>query len=134
MRATRHELDGVLLAVHVGPEPSKEHGFHMATEHADPLQVGRNRRPKGYLARAHWHPPLGVAPDVPRQEMLHVLSGRVRVDLFASDGRRGPSLTVGPGETVFLVAAHAVEFLEESELLEVKQGPYPGPERDKRFL
>lgn len=134
MRVSRYETAGELLALHIRSGPRDE-GFHLATGNDEPLQVGRNRRPAGYRARGHYHPPATRAfDDRPRQEVLHVLSGRVRAALFTTHGEAGPVVEVGPGETLVFLAGHAVDFLEDSELLEIKQGPYPGPEADKVWL
>lgn len=133
MRVERFEHEGELLGVLISGSAAED-GFQLVGSNEDALQVGRNSRPAGYYARAHYHPPSAPAKLAARQEMLHVLSGRIRVDLFTIGGGVGPSFEACAGDTVFLRAGHAVTFIERSELLELKQGPYPGPAADKIWL
>ena len=38
------------------------------------------------------------------------------------------------GDTVILNTGHGMIFLEDTELVELKQGPYRGREEEKRFI
>ena len=44
---------------------------------------------------------------------------------------RTAEVIVREGEGVVMRAPHEVTYLEDSVLLEIKEGPYPGPEKDK---
>jgi len=61
-----------------------------------------------------------------------VLRGRVRVSLYNDGGVRIRDVELGGG--IALSCAHGVEFLENSILVEVKEGPYLGVEEDKVWL
>jgi mannose-6-phosphate isomerase-like protein (cupin superfamily) len=59
------------------------------------------------------------------QEVLYVRSGRVRVDFYGDDERLRESREIRTGDVILLSAGgHGFEMLEDSELIEVKQGPY----------
>jgi len=59
------------------------------------------------------------------QECLVVISGLVRVSLYDGKGRVFKRLTVSAGETcIILSGAHGVEYLKNSEVIEVKNGPF----------
>lgn len=72
--------------------------------------------------------PLGEAC-----EMLLVLRGRVRVILY-DEGAPVEELVLSSGEGIVMKCGHEVTILEDSQILEVKEGPYPGPDRDKIWL
>ena len=122
---------GRLLAVVVRGQRA-EPGIGFLTGPESTLQLGWMRRAAGYEVPAHVHNPVhreieGTA------EVLFVRSGRVRVRLYG-DGYEIQHEDLGPGDVIALLAGgHGVEFLEESDVVEVKQGPYAG-NRDKARL
>jgi hypothetical protein len=66
--------------------------------------------------------------------MLHVVEGRVDVGVYTGAGVLVERVVLGPRDTILLFEGHDTVFLERSRLVEIKEGPYPGPERDKRWL
>ena len=66
--------------------------------------------------------------------MLHLLEGRVDVGVHTGDGILVERVVLGLGDTILLFEEHDTVFLERTRLVEIKEGPYPGPERDKRWL
>ena len=68
------------------------------------------------------------------QETLFVKRGRVRVDFYTDDKAYIASRELKTGDVVLLASGgHGFEFLEETEMIEVKQGPYCGDEDKERF-
>ncbi len=108
-------------------------GIEFFTEDHLSQQLGFMSRPKGYVVQPHRH--RHVARTVTRtQEVLFVRRGRVRVDLFLEDGHLVRSVTLNPGDVIMLIdGGHALEMLEMTEIIEVKQGPYTG-DMDKEIL
>lgn len=97
------------------------------------LQVGHIVHPRGHEISRHEHHPRerhisGTA------EVLLVRRGRCEIDIY--DGKRclvaTRELRVGD-VVVLLECGHAFRMLEDTVLLEVKQGPYAGPEEKERF-
>jgi len=96
-------------------------------------QLGILVYPKGKIVKRHRH--KLVKREIFRtQEVLHLLEGKVRVDLFDDDGAALKSVILQPGDSVLLArGGHEVKFLKDARIIEVKQGPYAGYD-DKEFF
>ena len=108
-------------------------GIKFMTPDSFSQQLGYMNRPKGYVIPPHVHNP------VPREvkytkEVLFVKSGRVRVDFYDDDKNYLESRLVTSGDVILLAyGGHGFEMLEQSEIIEVKQGPYAGEADKTRF-
>jgi len=91
-----------------------------------PLQLGQNFYPPGQTIDAHMH--LPQERHVKRvNEFIYLVAGRLLLHLFALDRGHLKDVELASGDCVLLTAGgHGFEVLEESRLLEVKQGPYLG--------
>ena len=67
------------------------------------------------------------------QEVVVVLRGRLRTTVFDAAHRLVATVDLGPGEAMALLAGgHGYEILEnDTRVLEIKNGPYPGAEVDR---
>jgi mannose-6-phosphate isomerase-like protein (cupin superfamily) len=93
-------------------------------------QLAYMKRPKDYVIPPHVHNPVLREVQL-TQEVLFIKSGKVRVDFYDDDKNYLESTIVETGDVILLAhGGHGFEMLEESEIIEVKQGPYAG-ERDK---
>jgi mannose-6-phosphate isomerase-like protein (cupin superfamily) len=96
-------------------------------------QLGYMNRPAGYQIPAHVHNPVPRAVVFTR-EVLFVRSGRMRVDFYNDAGTYAQSRILASGDVILLAAGgHGFEMLEDTEMIEVKQGPYAGAD-DKRVI
>lgn len=94
-------------------------------------QLGYMRHPAGHKILPHTHK-LVVRQIQYTQETLLVKSGRIRVDLYSDEKKYIRSEELVAGDVILLAGGgHGFVFLEESELIEVKQGPYISFEVDK---
>jgi hypothetical protein len=125
--------NNILLSVILRPWFKKD-GIHFLTPDTFSQQLGYMKRPTGYVIAPHDHNP------VPRtiewtQEVLFIKSGKVRLDLYAPETREYlESHILRPGDVVLLAhGGHGFTMLEESEMIEVKQGPYTGEADKTRF-
>jgi mannose-6-phosphate isomerase-like protein (cupin superfamily) len=111
----------------------RREGIEFFTPHEFSQQLAYMKRPSGYVIAPHVHNPVKREVHL-TNEVLFVRSGRVRVD-FYSDVRKYLSSSVLEAGDVILLASggHGFEMLEESEMIEVKQGPYAGDEDKTRF-
>jgi mannose-6-phosphate isomerase-like protein (cupin superfamily) len=93
-------------------------------------QLAYINRPKKYVIPPHVH--NAVQRDVHfTQEVLVIKSGKVRVDYYDDDRNYLESRILNQGDVVLLAyGGHGFEMLENSEIIEIKQGPYAG-EMDK---
>lgn len=131
MRTIEH--GGLRLAVYV-PKKEIKKGLGFYSEDGDFIQVGTWGYDLGKVLPPHIHN-KGVARQVDRtQEVIHVIEGRVKASIFSEDERLVESLTVERGDTLALFAGgHSYEILDDDTcVLEVKNGPYVGPDRDRR--
>jgi len=66
---------------------------------------------------------------------VHIEKGRVKVDLYGLDGEKIRTVELSTGDTILFVnGGHGFEVLEDTKIIEVKQGPYLGKEGDKAYL
>ncbi len=96
-------------------------------------QLAYMKRPKDYVIAPHVHNP------VPREvqftkEVLYLKNGKVRVDFYDEQQKYLESTVLHAGDVILLAfGGHGFEMLEESEIIEVKQGPYAGDLDKTRF-
>jgi len=108
-------------------------GITFLTPNEYSQQLGYMKRGAGYRIAAHIHNSVPRAVTFTR-EVLFVKSGRVRADFYDDDGQYVESRILEAGDVVLLASGgHGFEMLEDSEMIEVKQGPYAGDE-DKTLL
>lgn len=96
-------------------------------------QLGYMNRPGGHVIEPHFH----VVHERTVQythEVLFVRKGRVRVDFYGADKTSLDSREIKTGDVILLAhGGHGFEMIEDSELIEVKQGPYAGEHDKVRF-
>lgn len=108
-------------------------GIEFFTPSSYSQQLGYMNRPAGHVIPPHVHNP------VPRQvhhteEVLFVKSGKVRVDFYCEFKKYLESKVLHSGDVILLASGgHGFEMLEQTEMFEVKQGPYAGETDKTRF-
>ena len=128
----RIEHDGTLLGLILRSGFRKE-GTHFFSPADLSQQLGYMKLPKGQLIEPHIHNPT-AREVVLTQEVLVILSGRLRVDFYSQERQYVESRVLGPHDVVMLIdGGHGFEVLEPIEMLEVKQGPYLGDADKTRF-
>ena len=96
-------------------------------------QLGYMKRKTGYVIQPHRHVLVERKVSL-TQEVLFIKSGKVRVDFYNDSQDYLSSRVLYEGDVILLAAGgHGFEILEESEIIEVKQGPYNGEEDKVRF-
>jgi len=96
-------------------------------------QLGYMNRSKGYVIPPHVHNPV-MREVMHTNEVLLIKSGRVRVDFYTEEKNYIESRTLSIGDVILLAdGGHGFEMLENSEIIEVKQGPYSGDLDKTRF-
>jgi hypothetical protein len=105
-------------------------GIEFFTTENDSQQLGYMNRPQGYEILPHRHNIVQREVNL-TQEVLYIKSGKVRVDFYDNEQNYLESRIVAKGDVILLAdGGHGFMMLEQSEIIEVKQGPYCG-ERDK---
>jgi len=105
-----------------------EPGINFFTPQNFSQQVAFMKRPKGHKIAPHIHN-LISRQIFYTQELLVIRSGRVKVNLYSSSKEFIGTRILEVGDIILLCGGgHSFEMLEESSMIEVKQGPYAGEE------
>ena len=121
-----------MIAILVHAEHDQE-GIEFFTPHNFSQQLAYMKRPKGYRIAAHIHKP------VPRnvrytQETLFIRSGKVKINFYSEKYQYLCTRELAKGDVILLVSGgHDFEMLEDTAMIEVKQGPYAGEDDKERF-
>jgi len=108
--------------------------FNFITPETFPLQLGISNYKGGSKIRPHTHNRLKKEIDI-SQEMVYVEKGRARVHFYDNKGREIESEVLESGDIVFFASGgHGFDILAETKIVEVKQGPFCGTEKEKTFL
>ncbi len=111
----------------------EKNGIEFFTQDDFSQQLAYMKRPKDYVIAPHVH--NAVAREVQfTKEVLFIKSGQVRVDFYDDDKNYLESTVLEAGDVILLAfGGHGFQMLEESEIIEVKQGPYAGEMDKTRF-
>ncbi len=88
---------------------------------------------KGKTVKRHRHK-LVRRKILRTAEALIVLVGKMKVDVYNNKAMRLKTVVLNSGDAILLArGGHGVEILEDSKIIEIKQGPYAGYD-DKKFF
>lgn len=124
--------NGKILARHITPEDIKP-GLISLTKDDEFLQVvAWGHYEKGKYLQDHWHNEF-ERTAIRTYEAVYVVKGAIEARLFDLELNPVEILTVGQGEMLILLeSAHGYTILEEdTTVLEIKNGPFLGVDKDK---
>ena len=125
-------LDGVVLA-YVARRTEAPRQTRFLTPEDCNLQVGHVVYPAGGEIARHMHLPV-ERHLVGTTEVLVVERGRCEVDVFGPERQLVTTRELAAGDMLIAVGGgHGFRVLEDTVLLEIKQGPYPGGTEKERF-
>ena len=123
---------GIEIAVIIRRSFSAD-GIKFFTPNNYSQQLGYMKRAQGYVIPPHVHNPVTREVHFTR-EVLIIKSGRLRVDFYSNEQEYAESAILETGDIILLAnGGHGFEILEETEIIEVKQGPYAGDTDKTRF-
>lgn len=126
------KFNGLTFAIII-PREYKKDGIEFFTPDEFSQQLAYMKRPKDYVIAPHVHIPV-KREVLFTKEVLIIKSGKVRVDFYDDHKNYLESTIVEAGDVILLAfGGHGFEMLEESEIMEVKQGPYAGELDKVRF-
>ncbi len=115
------------------PKDYSEDGIHFFTPNEYSQQLAYMKRPTGYIIPAHTH-------NVVQRNVFHTLEtifikkGRVQIDFYSDEKEFIESRELQTGDVILLASGgHGFKMLEETEMIEVKQGPFLGDQDKIRF-
>jgi hypothetical protein len=122
--------EGKLIAVII-PHDFHRDGIEFFTPNEFSQQLGYMKHPAGHKIQAHAHKLVARKIHYTHETLL-VKSGRIRIDLFTDDKKFIKSEDLVGGDVILLAAGgHGLVFLADSEVIEIKQGPYFSKDSDK---
>ncbi len=108
-------------------------GVHFYVKNENSLQVGKQRRPKGERITPHRHLAVKVERTQTLKEVLYIEKGKVKITFYTEQWDEIGSRILNGGDMILLIkGGHGFEMIEETEMIEVKEGPYNPASTQKR--
>jgi hypothetical protein len=124
--------NGKLLAYVIRNELSPEKTSFITPSDVN-LQLGFVVYPAGGQVLRHLHRPI-ERHITGTTEILFIKKGRCFMDIFDDQQKLVQSVELKQGDTVLMIAGgHGFRMIEDTILLEIKQGPYTGMDEKVRF-
>ena len=124
--------EGEIIAIII-PDEFKEDGIEFFTPSEFSQQLAYMNHAKGYVIAPHTHNKV-YREVYYTLETLFIRKGKVKIDFFSKDQQYIDSRVLKTGDVVLLASGgHGFTMLEQTEMIEVKQGPYAGEEDKIRF-
>lgn len=110
-----------------------EPGINFFTPDEFSQQLAFMKHPTGKIIQPHVH--NSVQREVHfTKETLFIRKGKLRIDFYTDSQNYIGSHILESGDVILLSeGGHGFEMLEETEIIEVKQGPYAGETDKTRF-
>jgi hypothetical protein len=130
MIAIKHKQNTIAIII---PAEYEQDGIHFFTPNEYSQQLAYMKRPSGYMITPHMH--KTVSREVFNTlETLIVRRGKVRVNFYDDQHAFIQDHILKTGDVILLVSGgHGFEMIEESEIIEIKQGPFMGDQDKIRF-
>lgn len=129
-----HEIikDGKILARHISQEDIKPGLISFSNDNEFLQVVAWGHYEKGKYLQDHWHNEFERAATR-TYEAVYVVKGAIEARIFDLDLVPVEVFTVHQGELLILLeSAHGYTILEDdTTVLEIKNGPFMGVEKDK---
>ena len=132
---TERIMDGDLTLAIIIRSADWEKGLNFVSSEGDYQQVGTWQYDKGQKLAPHIH--LTVPRKILRtQEVIFVKDGHIRADIYTEQKKFQKSVELETGDAIILLnGGHGYEILRDNtKVLEVKNGPYVGAEKDRERL
>lgn len=108
-------------------------GIKFVTPDEFSQQMAYMHHKKGHLIIPHFHNKVSRTVHY-TQEVLVIKSGKVKVNFYDKDCCFRESTIISAGDVILLASGgHGFEILEETVMVEIKQGPYAGEADKTRF-
>ncbi|MRR16574.1 MAG: hypothetical protein EG826_08990 [Deltaproteobacteria bacterium] len=110
-----------------------EPGIKFFTPGSFSQQVAYMQHPQGHKIAAHHHNMI-TRQVLYTQEVLIIRHGKVKVKLYTSNQEHVGERILNSGDLILLCGGgHSFEMLEETAMIEVKQGPFAGDGDKTKF-
>ena len=126
--------DGVILARYI-PSAAWQKGLCFFSKDEEFIQVGSWDYDEGKTLAAHIHN-QAERKITHTQEVLYIRQGAIKATVYDVHGQPVEDITAKAGDTLILLnGGHGYMILEnDTQVLEIKNGPYLGAETDRRRI
>ena len=108
-------------------------GVHFYAGNESTLQVGKQLRLKGEQIKPHRHMLVKIQREETLKEVLYIENGRVKINFYNDRWEEIDSRILNQGDMILLIGGgHGFEMLEETVMVEIKEGPYNPASTQKR--
>ena len=122
--------DDLHIASIVRPELSDE-GLTFLTEDENFIQVGIWNYKKDTRLDTHYHNTF-PRESTKTNETVYVVKGTIKCNLYKETGEKVSSHTIESGEMIVQFnGAHEYFIIDDAVVIETKNGPYFGPDKDR---
>jgi len=110
-------------------------GLNFHNSNDDFVIVSTWNYPKGRKSSTHSHRIAERTTNL-TQEMIYLKKGKVRAKFYSEDDKLLKEVILNEGDLIIILAGgHGFETLEDNtQVIEARNGPYLGIEKDKRNL
>lgn len=125
----------LVLARHIPSSDAWTDGLNFFSPDEEFIQTGTWSYSKGKELKAHIH--NKVSREVLwTQEVLYIRKGQIRADVFDTEENKVAEIVANEGDILIMLrGGHGYEILaDHTQVLEIKNGPYVGPELDRRRI
>lgn len=127
-----NEKNNNVIAIIIRANYKKE-GISFVTPNEYSQQMAYMHHPQGHVIAPHIHNEV-IREIRDTKEVLVIKKGKLRCDFYTDEKEYVKSTIVETGDVIMLVqGGHGFECLEETEMIEIKQGPYAGEADKVRF-
>ena len=121
-----------LLAIIIKQNYSHK-GIKFFTPPSFSQQLAYINYPKKHIIEPHVHNKVSRNVEL-TQEVLLVKKGKLKVDIYNNDKVYVQSRILTAGDLILLASGgHGFEMIEDTEMIEIKQGPFCGDSDKSRF-
>jgi len=130
-----YEDGGQVLARYIPSGIAWNAGLNFFSDDSDFIQAGIWGYNRGTCLNAHIHNEV-VRQVLWTQEVIFVRSGKLEAVIYGISGRIVAKVLMTEGDIIIMLrGGHGYNILEDNtSVLEVKNGPYPGASEDRRKL
>lgn len=113
----------LILAIIVRKNINLNYGTEFITDESDLFQLGLIKRNEGEVIKKHYH--LNQKRNINKTtEALIVKKGKVEITFFHEEKIVTKKIIERHDIAILFDGGHSFKFYEDSEMVEIKQGPY----------
>jgi len=123
---------GKILAIIIRKNFGKK-GINFISEPENPFQIGILNHRSGYVVKSHIHNKITKKNNL-NQEFLFIILGEVEAKFYDNKKLVKTTIIKGGDALLQIEGGHGFRILKPSKIIELKQGPFYGIEKEKTYI